>query len=299
MKIRVGTRGSQLALAQTHIVINEIRKFHPNLDFEIVNIKTSGDIFYDKNLALIGGKGLFLKEIEEQLISNDIDIAVHSMKDVPAILPEGLIIDTVLIKEDPRDCFISEQYKSFKELPFKAKVGTSSARRKALLLNKRSDLEIINFRGNVTTRIAKIKRGDADATILAYAGLKRLGIEKIAKNIFSIDEMLPAIAQGAIGIERRINDQRIANLLHPINHQDTYVCIVAERSFLLHMTGDCTTPLAALASTNGNHITLKAQLIHPEGKHIYSSTQIGTQDQAFELGKLAAEEINYQKQSKI
>ncbi len=291
MKIRVGTRGSQLALTQTKLVIQEIRKHYPETEFEIVKIKTTGDTLYDKNLALIGGKGLFLKEIEEQLLASNIDLAVHSMKDVPAALPDGLIIDSILAREDVRDAFVSEKYNNLSELPHNALVGTSSSRRKAAVLFIRPDLNVINFRGNIITRLEKLKRNEVDATILAFAGLKRLEMEGAAKYIFPLHEMLPAIAQGAIGIERRVNDEKIAKILAKINHQKTFICITAERSFLYHLSGDCTTPLSALTSLNGNCLTLKAQLAAIDGSKIYTSIQSGDKKLAVELGRAAADEI--------
>ncbi|WP_039456405.1 hydroxymethylbilane synthase [Candidatus Jidaibacter acanthamoebae] len=291
MKIRVGTRESQLALAQTNIVINEIKKHYPEAEFEIIRIKTTGDMLYNKNLALIGGKGLFLKEIEESLIASKIDLAVHSMKDVPAVLPESLIIDSVLEREDVRDAFISDKYNSLEQLPFGAVVGTSSSRRKAAILSKRPDLIVKNFRGNVITRLDKLAKGEVDATILAYAGLKRLGLEKVAKYIFDCKEMLPAIAQGAIGIERRVADEKMAEVIAKVNHTETMTCITAERSFLYHLSGDCTTPISAYATLAGEQLSLVAQLAESDGTILYSSSQTGSKKQALEIGKAAADEI--------
>lgn len=244
---RVGTRDSILALTQTRLVIDKLSAVLPNAHFEIVKIKTSGDILYDQNLALIGGKGLFLKEIEEQLLNRSIDIAVHSMKDAPAALPTGLVIPAVLEREDVRDVFLSDKYSSVEELPYNARVGSSSTRRKASLLAQRPDLEIVQFRGNIPTRLRKLYNGEVEATILAIAGVNRLQLHQHIKHIFSIEEILPAIAQGAIGIECRANDAEIISILQAINHQATFDCITIERDFLLHFSGDCTTPIAAYA----------------------------------------------------
>lgn len=291
MKIRVGTRGSQLALTQTELVIEALKKHQPDLEFEIVTIKTTGDTLYNQNLALIGGKGLFLKEIEEYLIAGNIDIAVHSMKDVPAILPEKLVIDSVLPREDARDAFISTKYNTLSELYPGAVVGTASARRKAAILNLRPDLKVVLFRGNVLTRLNKLEKGEVDATILAYSGLKRLNIQHVAKHIFSYEEILPAIAQGAIGIERRKDDEKIAHIVSQINHSPTFTCIKAERSFLYHLSGDCTSPIAAYATLDNNQLTLSARFTTLNPYNTYSSIQLGDKNTAEDIGRKAAEEI--------
>ena len=256
MHIRIGTRKSKLALAQTDIVINALKTTEPTLTFEVIEIVTSGDKFFDQNLATIGGKGLFLKEIEEAMLSNKIDIAVHSMKDVPAELPKGLIIDCMLKREDPRDCFVSSRFNSLKEMPNGTIVGSSSARRAVLVKEINTNVEVIPFRGNVITRLKKIETGEVDAAIFAIAGLKRLGLENVAKEVFDPSSFVPAVGQGAIGIERRIEDSEIAKLLSKISHKTTVDCVTKERDFMKLHGGNCTAPIGAYADSNSNYFTM-------------------------------------------
>lgn len=257
MLIRLGTRRSKLALAQSGLVIAALKRVNPEIKVEVHEIVTTGDKLYDQDLALIGGKGLFLKEIEDQLHAGKIDIAVHSMKDVPATLPEGLVIDCMLERENVHDVFISSQYNNMAELPEGAVVGTSSPRRRLQLLAHRPDLKIVSMRGNVNTRIDKLARGEYDAIVLAYAGLKRLSLGNHIKEVISVDIMLPAVGQGAIGIERNMNDEQLGALLKEINHLPTFLCVEAERSFMQSLAGDCTTPLAAYAQIKGDYIDMK------------------------------------------
>ncbi|MDB9960405.1 hydroxymethylbilane synthase, partial [Amylibacter sp.] len=234
----IGTRGSPLALAQAHETMGRLIR-STGLDescFKIKVIKTTGDKIQDRPLSEVGGKGLFTKEIEEAMLDNNIDIAVHSMKDMPVICPEGLIISCYLPREDVRDSFISTKYKSISELPNGATIGTSSLRRRAQLLNKRPDLKIVEFRGNVQTRLRKLNEGIADATFLACAGLNRLGRNEIS-NPIETDDMLPAIAQGCIGIEQRKNDIEISKILSVINDKSASLRLAAERSLLLGLDG--------------------------------------------------------------
>ena len=224
-----------------------------------------GDKIQDRALSEIGGKGLFTKEIEEGLLSGQIDIAVHSMKDMPTELPEHLEISVFLEREDPRDSFISNDYSSIEDLPSGAVVGTSSLRRKAQLLAFRSDLKIIEFRGNVQTRLDKLDKGVADCTFLAMAGLKRLGLKKLTSRPISISEMLPAVAQGIIGVERRIEDGYIESLLKDINHIPTMIMAQAERAMLEILDGSCATPIAGLAIIDDNKITLKGEVLKVDG----------------------------------
>lgn len=295
MIIRVGTRDSRLALEQAHIVIKKLQIHFPNIVFEIIKIRTTGDILHYLPLTQIGGKALFLKEIEEALLNNDIDIAVHSMKDVPSLLPNGLIIDSILAREEPRDALVSVEYNSLDELPTGALVGTCSSRRKALLLSKRPDLNIVEIRGNIDTRIKKLKTKQIDAIILAAAGLKRLNLLFEIKHIFSIEEFLPAIAQGAIGIERRTDDKKIAAMITTVNDYETSICIRAERAFLEKIGGDCQTPVAAYASIIDNTIKLTALFATPDGRNIFSSTQIRPLQEPEILGNLVALDIINQK----
>lgn len=292
-KIKIGTRGSILALKQTEIVISTLQSIAPQIEFEIVKIKTTGDILYDSNLVLIGGKGLFLKEIEEQLIDHKIDIAIHSMKDVPAIIPSSLTIAAVLPREDVRDVLLSDKYNSIFDLPLNAKVGSSSSRRKEAILAMRPDLEVIPFRGNIDTRIRKLQNQEVDATILAMAGLNRLNLQQHIKYIFSVSEILPAIAQGAIGIECRKDDSAVIDLLKRVNHQPTMQCIQIERDFLLHFSGNCTTPIAAYARfcNDGQQIAFNAQYYGYTPHHLYSYVVKADLDDIETLGIQAAEYI--------
>jgi hydroxymethylbilane synthase len=252
-RLRIGTRGSPLALAQTRLVIAAIARAkgwspsEADAKTEIVAIKTTGDKVQDRSLADIGGKSLFVKEIEEALLSGAIDCAVHSLKDMPAILPPGLIIAACLPREDPRDAFVSMKAANLSALPKGAVVGSSSVRRQAILLNARPDLKLITFRGNVDTRLKKLAAGEAEATVLALAGLRRLGAESHARHIFSREEMLPSVAQGAIGIEVCEDNAAARDLLAPVNHKDTDFAVTLERAYLAALGGSCKTPIAGLA----------------------------------------------------
>lgn len=294
--INIGTRESKLALAQANQIRNLILdsapeyKKNPSL-ISIITFKTIGDQILDKNLSDIGGKGLFTKEIEEALIERKIDLAVHSMKDMPALSPEGLDIFAITKREDPRDAFISKKYKSISDLPIGAIVGTSSSRRKSLLLKLRPDLKIVNFRGNVTTRLEKIDRGQVDATILAVAGLKRINKEEYISGIISPDEILPAVAQGAIGVQARDNDEFIINLVRKINDEMSDICVKAERAFLKIMDGSCKTPMAAYCQNQNGKLYLKALICSPDGKEIYETSQTGSLEEAEKIGIEAGFEI--------
>jgi hydroxymethylbilane synthase len=290
--IRIGTRGSRLALVQAEEVKAKLAKAN-SLDegqIEIVPIKTTGDMILDRNLSEIGGKGLFTKEIEEALISGNIDLAVHSMKDMPAFLPDQLEISAILTREDPRDAFISHHYPAIKDLPQGALVGSSSSRRKSQLLNMRPDLNIINFRGNIDTRINKLKTNVADATLLAVAGLKRLNFAQDQYHIIDIEEMLPAVAQGAIGIESR-KDSKIRSLIDNINHYPSQICIICERAFLEGLGASCATPIAALAVTQGENISLQALIASRQGVVIERTSRRATHSDAYNIGMDAAREL--------
>lgn len=264
--MRIGTRASKLALTQTDIVISRLKAHHPNLKCEVVPIQTTGDTLYDANLALIGGKGLFLKELEEHLLAGKIDFAVHSLKDVPAFLPEGLDLSCFLERETPFDAFLSEKYQNLDDLPIGAKVGTSSSRRLVMLRAMRPDLEILPLRGNVPTRIEKMKSGVIDACILAVAGLKRLGLEHEIKQVFTEEQMIPAIGQGAICIEQLASNDILKAMLAPLNHAPTEMCIKAERKFMQYMNGSCTTPLSAHATIDNEIISLNT-MYYSEAKN--------------------------------
>lgn len=263
----IGTRGSPLALAQANMVRDALMAAHPGLAVTLSVIRTSGDTFLDRPLAQIGGKGLFTKEIEDALLAGAADIAVHSMKDVPTVLPGGLVIPCMLAREDVRDVLIVRDpaARRVADLPKGARLGTASLRRAAQALALRPDLEIVTLRGNVGTRMDKIAAGEADATFLALAGLKRLGLADKARNILDVSEMLPAVAQGAIGIECREGDGRVQGLIAPLDHGETRVCVVAERALLAALDGSCRTPIAAHVTLAGSRLDLAALIALPDG----------------------------------
>lgn len=246
---RIGTRASPLALAQAGIFADALRRAHGDIALEIVRVTTSGDRSQARNVSLAaagGDKGLFVKELEEALLDGRIDCAVHSMKDVPSVLPEGLVIPCLLPREDPREVFLSRKARRLQDLPRGAVFGTSSPRRKAIVLAARPDLKVVEFRGNVDTRLKKLADGEADATALAAAGLRRLGRMDLLENTLSAAEMLPAAGQGAVGIEIREGDQAARTLVMPVHDVATGLCVAAERMFLKVMEGSCRTPLGAL-----------------------------------------------------
>jgi len=269
--LKIGTRGSPLALVQAHETRDRLMAAHGLLaaQFEIVVIKTTGDAVQDRALSEIGGKGLFTKEIEEALLDGGIDIAVHSMKDMPTVLPDGLELSTYLPREDVRDAFISRQFLGLSDLPVGAVVGTSSLRRRAQLLAHRPDLQVVEFRGNVQTRLRKLDEGVALASFLACAGLNRLGLADIAQPIETA-AMLPAVAQGAIGIEQRIGDGPVLALLAPLDHAETRLQLAAERAFLAALDGSCRTPIAALAQRVAGRLQLRGEILRPDGSLRYA-----------------------------
>lgn len=265
--LKIGTRGSPLALAQAHETRDRLMAAFdlPQDAFEIVVIKTTGDRVLDRPLKEIGGKGLFTREIEDALLSGSIDIAVHSMKDMPVAQPEGLLLDTYLPREDVRDAFVSPTVARLADLPQGATVGSSSLRRRAQLKARRPDLQLVEFRGNVQTRMKKLQEGVAVATFLAMAGLNRLGMENVARSAIAPEEMLPAVAQGAIGIERRVSDDRAARMLAAIHHRETGERLAAERAYLAALDGSCETPIAGLAVLEGGNIWLRGEILRPDG----------------------------------
>ena len=274
--IRIGTRGSPLALKQATEVRDQLIEAHSLKieNFEIVIIKTTGDRIVDRPLSSLGGKGLFTKEIEEALAEKKIDIAVHSMKDMPTKQPDNLVIDCFLKREDPRDAFISNKLEKLSQLDTTTVVGTSSLRRKAQILNLMPSVKVVEFRGNVQTRLKKLDDGVADCTFLAMAGLKRLGLNKLINKPIAIGTMLPAVAQGIIGVERRAEDKSIESLLKKINHKQTMQMANAERTMLKILDGSCETPIAGLAIINKNKMTLKAEVLRLDGteKIYYEAT---------------------------
>ncbi|WP_196053539.1 hydroxymethylbilane synthase [Paracoccus lichenicola] len=291
--LKIGTRGSMLALAQAHETRDRLSAAHglPTDAFEIVVIKTTGDRITDRPLKEIGGKGLFTREIEEALLAGQIDIAVHSMKDMPTLQPEGLVIDCLLPREDVRDAFVSPHFASIPDLPAGTVVGTSSLRRRAQLAHRRPDLRLVEFRGNVQTRMKKLDEGVAAATFLAMAGLSRLGMRDVARNAIDPAEMLPAVAQGAIGVERRQGDAIAASLLAAIHHADTGYRITAERAFLLRLDGSCQTPIAGLAEIRDDRLLLRGEILRPDGSAAISGHREGGLDEGAIMGADLAEEL--------
>lgn len=291
--LRIGTRGSALALAQAHEVRARLMAAHGLTEdaFEIVVIKTTGDMILDRPLAEVGGKGLFTKEIEDALLSGEIALAVHSMKDMQTALPDGLVIGATLPREDVRDAFISLKYSSLDALPKGAVVGTSSLRRQAQVKRLRPDLEVVGFRGNVQTRLRKLEDGVADATFLACAGLRRLGLADRITSAVSTEHMLPAVAQGAIGIEIRADDSETAHLIAPLNDEATAICVTAERAFLTKLEGSCRTPIAGLAELTGGRLAFRGMLLSVDGRECLESGSGGQPREAVSLGINAADEI--------
>jgi hydroxymethylbilane synthase len=291
--LRIGTRGSPLALAQAYETRARLSAAFdlPHEAFEIVVIKTTGDKVLDRPLKEIGGKGLFTREIEEDLLSGAIDIAVHSMKDMPVLQPEGLLLDCYLPREDVRDAFVSLEFDSLDALPAGTKVGSSSLRRRAQLTARRPDLEVVEFRGNVQTRMKKLEDGVAGATFLAQAGLNRLGMADVARSAISPEDMLPAVAQGAIGIERRANDPRTAEMLAAIHDRDTGIRLAAERAFLAGLDGSCETPIAGLAEIDGPMLRLRGEILRPDGSEVLSEDRSAPIAEAAKLGADMARDL--------
>lgn len=292
-QLTIGTRGSDLALAQAHQTKDLLIQHHgfEDKDIQIEVIKTSGDRIADRPLSEVGGKGLFSKEIEEALLEGNIDVAVHSAKDMATTLPEGLIMPYFLPREDPRDAFISLNAARLEDLPHGATVGSASLRRKALIGAIRPDLNVVLFRGNVPTRLQKLKDGLADATLLAAAGLNRLGLSEKATQILDPQEFLPAVAQGAIGLQLRVGDDATAKLLAPLHHEETGFAVVCERAFLAALDGSCKTPIAGHARIEGRQIMFRGKVLLPDGSRQHDISAQGTLDQAESIGKQAGEEI--------
>lgn len=290
---RIGTRGSPLALAQAYETRDRLVKAHglaPEM-FEIVVLSTKGDRITDRALSEVGGKGLFTEELEAQLLSGDLDFAVHSSKDMATVLPEGLYLSAFLPREDIRDAFIGRTAAKLLELPQRATVGSASLRRQALIRRLRPDLNIIIFRGAVETRLRKLAEGQADATLLAYAGLKRLDKQDVATELLDPKEFPPAPAQGAIGIESRIGDARVNDLLSAINHNPTHDAVSCERAFLGVLDGSCRTPIAGYAACEGDELHFHGLILSPDGSFEHSVEVSGHRSKAVELGRKAGEEV--------
>lgn len=293
--ITIGTRGSPLALAQAHETRKRLIDAHPTLApegaIEIQIIKTTGDMVLDRALADIGGKGLFTKEIDIAQLSGKIDIAVHSMKDVPTWLPDGLMLPCMLEREDTRDVFISNKAKSIEDLPEGSVVGSASLRRQSQILAKNPGLKVINFRGNVQTRLKKLGEGVVDATLLARAGLVRMGMEDCATSVIEQDEMLPAVAQGAIGITCREGDDKMLEFLKPLNHNNTKICVDCERAFLEKLDGSCRTPIAGQASIQGDVLKFRGLVAKPDGSEMFEISREGKVEDALKIGADAGDEL--------
>ncbi|EPX77903.1 Porphobilinogen deaminase [Litoreibacter arenae DSM 19593] len=291
--LRIGTRGSPLALAQAYETRTRLMAAFdlPEEAFEVVVIKTTGDAVLDRPLKEIGGKGLFTREIEEDLLSGKIDIAVHSMKDMPVEQPLGLLLDTYLPREDVRDAFVSFEASGIAELPDGAVVGTSSLRRRSQLLNRRPDLNVVEFRGNVQTRLKKLGAGVASCTFLAMAGLNRLDLENVPSTAIDTDDMLPAVAQGAIGIERRGDDARVAEMLEAIHDIPTGQRLACERAYLARLDGSCETPIAGLAELDGGTVRFRAEILRPDGTEALSDAESSTIEDAAEMGRAVADRL--------
>ncbi|MBV2141924.1 hydroxymethylbilane synthase [Falsochrobactrum sp. TDYN1] len=291
--LKIGTRGSKLALAQAYETRRRLQQAHglPEDAIEILPMSTAGDRIQDRPLAQVGGKGLFTEEIEAALKDGRIDIAVHSTKDMPTVLPDGLHLSTFLEREDPRDAFIGRTSKRFLDLPQGAVIGSSSLRRQAMIKRLRPDLQVVMFRGNVHTRLRKLEEGEVDGTFLACAGLIRLGLAEVITDLLDPEIFLPAPGQGAIGIESRIGDERIDALLEPIAHRDTHVALNCERAFLASLDGSCRTPIAALATVDGDRISFRGMILTPDGTEAHEVTAEGAADDAALLGAGAAKRV--------
>jgi hydroxymethylbilane synthase len=293
--LRIGTRGSPLALAQTNEVRHRLAEAHPALAaedaVEVAIIKTSGDAVQDRALADIGGKGLFTKEIDEAMLAGLIDLAVHSMKDVPTWLPGGIALACMLEREDPRDVFIAKNARTLAELAKGAVVGTGSLRRQAQILHRRPDLKVTFLRGNVETRLRKLREGHMDATLLALAGLRRLGLTDAATAILNPDDILPAVGQGAIGVTCRTDDTRARAYLAPLNHAETFARVTAERAMLEVLDGSCRTPIAGLAEVVAGRLLLRGLVARPDGSQLIATRREGAVVDAEALGRAVGHDL--------
>lgn len=290
-ELRIGTRGSLLAITQAEHVAAEMRRRYSELAPVLVKITTSGDKFANIPLARVGGKGLFIKEIEEALQADQVDLAVHSMKDVPTEIASGLTIAAILEREDPSDALISRRGVKLDALPAGARIGTSSLRRQAQLLHYRPDLKVVPLRGNLDTRLRKLQSDDLDAVIVAMAGLRRLGRHEEITEILPAEVSLPAVAQGALGLEIRAADRKMHELIGPMNHGPSAVTITAERAFLARLEGGCQVPIAAHARLDGSHLHLKALVATPDGTTMVRGEQNGPSALAEEIGVGLAEDL--------
>jgi hydroxymethylbilane synthase len=293
--LQIGTRGSRLALVQAHMVQSRLAQALAvdAAAIEIVIIRTTGDTIQDRPLSEVGGKGLFTKEIEEALLGDRIDLAVHSTKDMPTHSQPGLVLAACLEREDPRDVFISRKARSLMDLPRGATMGTASLRRQAITLAIRPDLRVVPLRGNVETRLRKLDSGEFDATLLALAGLKRLGLTEHATHIMSVEEFLPAVAQGAIGLEAREGDTRVRDMLARVDHADTSIAVSCERAFLAELDGSCKTPIAGHATLTGNTLHFRGLIARPDGGAAHDISGNGHLRDAVQIGEEAGRELKH------
>ena len=289
--IRIATRKSPLALWQAEHVAERLEKLFPQIKTELVKMVTKGDKILDAPLAKVGGKGLFVKELEQGMLEGSADIAVHSMKDVPVEFPEGLHLAAILKREDPTDAFVSNNYRSLEDLPDNAKIGTSSLRRQCQIKEKFPDMEILSLRGNVNTRLAKLDAGEYDAIILASAGLKRLGMGERITECLDADVMLPAIGQGAIGIECRADDNEINIFVQALHDEDTTIRVTAERAMNARLNGGCQVPIAGFAEIQGDQLLMRGLVGSPDGKILYRAERQGSFAQAKEIGIAIADDL--------
>lgn len=290
-QLKIGTRKSQLALWQAEYVRDRLLAEHSNLSIELVKMSTQGDKILDTSLAKVGGKGLFIKELEQCLFDGSADIAVHSLKDMTVDLPEGLHLSVTCEREDPRDAFVSNTYVSLDQMPAGSRVGTSSLRRQAQLRTSYPDLQIVGLRGNVNTRLAKLDAGEYDAVILACAGLKRLGFHDRITAALEPEVSLPAVGQGAVCIECRADDEEINSLLAPLNHADTEICTRAERAMNAALEGGCQVPIAGFAVLEGNELYLRGLVGDPDGGDVVRGEIRGRREQAQALGRKLGEDL--------
>lgn len=297
--IKIGTRSSKLALWQANYIEEELLKYFPDLKIQLKEIKTKGDHITDVALSKVGGKGLFTKEIEDALINNEVDIAVHSLKDLPTKLPDGLKISAVLKRENPCDVLISNNKVKFKELISGSKIGTSSLRRIAQLKALRNDLEYIDLRGNLDTRIKKFESGEYDGVILAFAGVKRLGFEKLISEQFTTEQILPAVGQGTLAVETRENDPEIEKIISSINNHESYISAFCERAFLERLQGGCQVPIGGISEIKNGKITIRGVIASLDGKRIIKGQNNGEINSFQETGIQLAEQLLHNGGDKI
>ena len=289
--IRLGTRGSPLALAQTRWVMGRLTAYYPDYHFEPVIIKTTGDKLKDVPLAQVGGKGLFIKEIEEALLAGEVEMAVHSLKDMPAELPAGCVLAAVPVREDWRDALISRRYGSLAEIPAGGRIGTGSLRRRVQILHRRPDVEVVHLRGNVDTRLRKMETQGLDAIILAAAGLNRLGLKHLPCTFLPAAEMLPAVSQGALGLEVRADDEEMRRLLRVLDDPPSRVAVTAERAFLSRLEGGCLVPVAALGIVADSQVTLEGMISDLDGRRLLRERLSGAAVEAEAIGRRLADRL--------